>query len=140
MTGANGTSLARLLLIEDEPAVARLTRLVLGSEGYSVDVLADHQAAAEYASSGDYDLILADTDLGARTAGLTGLSPLIEAAAPTPVVLFTGHRFPQAEVAAAGLAGVIRKPYDIDELLRIIEETLGGLAAPKPTTNQPTAV
>ena len=138
MSGASKTT-ARLLLIEDEPTVARLTRLVLSSEGYSVDVLADHQAAAERAASANYDLIMADTELGSRTAGLAGLSPLIEAAAPTPVLLFSAHRFPESAVVAAGLAGVVQKPYDIDDLLRVVQQTLSS-RTPDANANQPTAV
>jgi DNA-binding response OmpR family regulator len=119
-----GPGAAHLLVIEDEPAVARLTELVLTDAGYSVDLLADHGAASNLLNERRFDLILCDTDLGARTAGLSGLVPLVNAARPSPVLLFSAHRFSAGEIAAAGLAGVIRKPYDIDDLLRVVESNL----------------
>lgn len=140
MSGVDRCRQAQLLLIEDEPTVARLTELVLESEGYAVDVLADHAAARETLGGKHYDLVLADTDLGAKSDGLKGLAPLVEAAAPSPVLLFSAHRFPEAEVMAAGLAGAVSKPYDIDDLLRTVGEKLGCESDPRRAASQPTAV
>ncbi len=113
----------RILLIEDEPAVARLTEIVLNGAGYPVQVVADHALASDLLAESAYRLVIADTDLGPHTPGLAGLAPLV-AAAHCPVLLFSAHRFPAAEIAAAGFAGVISKPYDIDDLLRIVEQTI----------------
>jgi DNA-binding response OmpR family regulator len=121
--------MAHLLLIEDEPSVARLTELLLTEAGYSVDLLADHAAASNLLSERQFDLVLCDTDSGARTSGLSGLVPLVHAASPSPVLLFSAHRFSAEEIASAGLAGVIRKPYDIDDLLRVVEQSIVGSGA-----------
>jgi DNA-binding response OmpR family regulator len=113
---------ARLLLIEDEPAVARLTELVLVNAGYTVDVLRKHAEAPEAIHRQDYDLIISDT-LGPRASGLEGLLPILDAAT-CPVLLFSAHRFPSPEITTLGFAGMIRKPFDIDELLKTIEQTI----------------
>jgi DNA-binding response OmpR family regulator len=113
---------ARILLIEDEPAVARITELVLVNAGFEVDVETKHSDAAELINAGRYDLVISDT-LGPRASGLEGLRPIVQAAS-CPVLLFSAHRFPALEVESMGFAGMIKKPFDIDELLRAIEDRL----------------
>jgi DNA-binding response OmpR family regulator len=112
----------KILLIEDEPAVARLTELVLVNAGYDVDVVNKHSSAPAMLEQTPYDLVISDT-LGPRAAGLEGLTPILEAAR-CPVLLFSAHRYPASDVAALGFAGMIRKPYDIDELLGTIERLI----------------
>ena len=112
-----------ILLIEDEPAVARLTELVLDSAGYAVERASDHATALALITQHSYDLIVADTDRGQRTTSLADAKPLL-AAARCPVLLFSAHRFPAAEIAAAGFRGMIRKPFDIDDFLNVVKVTL----------------
>jgi CheY-like chemotaxis protein len=112
-----------ILLVEDEPAVARLTELVLSGAGYSVVPAEGHAAARELIAQNSFDLIIADTEMGARTPDLRGLSDFARAAG-CPVLLFSAHRFPQEQVSEAGLAGVIPKPFDIDDLLAAVERVL----------------
>ncbi|HTE87164.1 MAG TPA: response regulator [Dehalococcoidia bacterium] len=135
MAGTFSDSGPRILLIEDEPAVARLTELILNGAGYTVQVAENHATAIRLLADHAYGLILADTDRGPQTTGLAGLASLLNLA-PCPVVLFTAHRFSDSEISAAGFAGVVRKPYDIDDLLRVVKEALthgapnGNMTAP----------
>ena len=110
----------RILLIEDEPSIARLTALVLRTEGYTVDHCLTQSRALLMLAGRTYDVVLADTDCGARTTSLDGLAPVVAAAGSAPVLLFSAHRFARADVSAAGLAGAIRKPFDVDELLKAV--------------------
>lgn len=119
-----------ILLIEDEAAIARLTSLLLHSEGYAVDVVASHRAALPLLAGKSFKLILADTDEGANTASLSGFGPLFAAADGRPVLLFTAHRFSACEIATMGFAGLIKKPFDVDELLATVARTLTVQAAP----------
>jgi DNA-binding response OmpR family regulator len=121
-------SSARLLLIEDEPAVARVTELVLVNAGYAVDVINKHAEAPRAIEEHNYDLVISDT-LGPRATGLEGLLPILHAA-KCPVLLFSAHRFPSPEVLTLGFAGMVRKPFDIDELLETIAQTLSAPRAP----------
>jgi len=117
-------SRTRLLLIEDELSVARVTELVLRTEGYEVDIGSDYASAADMLATKGYDLVLADTERGPLTRALSGLTAFARAAAPTPVVLFSAHRFSSQEIDAAGLVGAIPKPYDVDDLLRAVLDAL----------------
>ena len=51
---------ARVLVVEDEPTVARLIADVLEDEGMQVDVLLDGHAALERAARESYDLVICD--------------------------------------------------------------------------------
>lgn len=119
-----GQETIRILLIEDEAAIARVTSILLQNEGYAVDVVSDVQAALPLLAADGFALVIADTQLGARTTDLSGLAPLVACAGARPVLLFSAHRFSAAQIEAAGLAGSIRKPYDVDDLLRTIERAL----------------
>jgi CheY-like chemotaxis protein len=111
-------------LVEDEQSVARVTDLVLRSDGHEVDVESNLPAAQQLLAKNHYDLVLADTDQGAQTRDLHALADFVQLAAPTPVVLFSAHRFSHEELNSAGLAGAILKPYDVDDLLRKVTEAL----------------
>jgi signal transduction histidine kinase len=50
----------RILVVEDEPTVARLIADVLGDEGFQVDVLLDGREALEQAGRENYDLVICD--------------------------------------------------------------------------------
>jgi signal transduction histidine kinase/AmiR/NasT family two-component response regulator len=50
----------RILVVEDEPTVARLIADVLGDEGFQVDVLLDGHQALEQAGRENYDLVICD--------------------------------------------------------------------------------
>ena len=51
---------ARVLVVEDEPTVARLIADVLEDEGMRVDVLLDGREALERAARESYDLVICD--------------------------------------------------------------------------------
>lgn len=50
----------RILVVEDEPTVARLIADVMGDEGFQVDVLLDGREALEQAGRENYDLVICD--------------------------------------------------------------------------------
>ena len=50
----------RILIVEDEAAIARFVELELKHEGYAVDKAEDGRSGLELALAGTYDLILLD--------------------------------------------------------------------------------
>jgi two-component system, OmpR family, alkaline phosphatase synthesis response regulator PhoP len=114
----------RVLLVEDQPTIARMTTTLLNNEGYVVTVVRNHAAALMQLMDPSIDLVLADTEGGARATDLEALAPLVSAAGARPVLLFSAHRFPESAAVEAGLAGYVRKPFDIDELLRAMRRAL----------------
>ena len=124
MSTSGGRAPIRILLIEDEAAIARVTSILLQNEGYDVEAVSDLGAALPLLAEKSFELVIADTQHGARTTDLSGLAPLVAGAGARPVLLFSAHRFSATQIDAAGLAGAIRKPYDVDDLLQTIERTL----------------
>ena len=85
----------RLLLVEDEPAAARLLAKGLRERAYAVDVAADGRSAAARVAVSDYDAGILDRwrGLGVRAADQTqraapvGAEPVANSLGPWLVVL-----------------------------------------------------
>jgi CheY-like chemotaxis protein len=54
------TAKGRVLVVEDEPTVARLIGAVLEDDGFRVDLLLDGREALKRAAKEDYDLVICD--------------------------------------------------------------------------------
>ena len=110
-------SLARILIVEDEPKIARFVELELVHEGYEVDKAADGVEGVEAALSCDYDLILLDLLLP-RLSGMEVLRR-VRREKDTPVIVLTARDAVMDKVAGldAGADDYITKPFAIEELL-----------------------
>ncbi len=82
-------SRGRILLLEDEPIIGRVTSRALQAEGYQVDIAVTGLIAKEKIETGDYDLMIFDV----RTPLMSGIQlyEYIERAFPrlTGKVIFT---------------------------------------------------
>ena len=114
-----------ILICEDEPPLRELVRAALG-EDYRFAEAVDGREALELARTLAPDLIVLDVMLPG-TSGLDVLSTLREDAATgrIPVVVITAWTHAQQEVLDAGAQRFVSKPFDPDELKRIVEELLG---------------
>jgi type II secretory ATPase GspE/PulE/Tfp pilus assembly ATPase PilB-like protein/ActR/RegA family two-component response regulator len=105
-----------ILLVDDDPTVRTLAKVLLEKNGFRVAEVGDGPAAIEYfAAGGECGLVVLDLDLPT----LSGLEVLrrIRSAASTagvPVVVLTGSEGDEAEVDAmnAGADDCIRKPLE----------------------------
>lgn len=122
-----GFSLAgRVLVVDDEPAIARYIFETLTAEGVDVMVAPDGAAAQEAILSGDFDAVL--TDLRMPGIGGERLIAFIRDNRPTlagRVVVMTGDAL-SAEVSL-GMDGVtvIEKPVDLFALRQALRPFLG---------------
>lgn len=108
---------AKVLIVDDEPAIRRLLRNTLTRAGYAVVEAQDarealRQAAAEHPSAVLLDLGLPDRD------GL-GLIPLLRANGDAVVVVVSARDAVDEKVTALDLGAddFVTKPFDTDELL-----------------------
>jgi len=120
-------SAPRVLVVEDSATQARLLRLILEDEGFTVDVAGDGPAALTQMATASFDLVVSDVLM----PGLTGfeLCRTIKAdpaLCEIPVVLVTTLREPQEIVQAleVGADSFIRKPYEPDALVARLRSLL----------------
>ena len=114
----------RILIVEDEAAIARFVELELRHEGYQVDKAEEGRAGLEQALAGQYDLVLLDIML----PGLSGLEVLrrLRREKDTPVILLTARDTVMDKVSGLdmGADDYITKPFAIEELLARIRTAL----------------
>jgi two-component system copper resistance phosphate regulon response regulator CusR len=108
----------RILLVEDEPAAARMLAKGLREHAYAVDVSADGSGAILRAASTDYDAIVLDVMLP-DTDGLEVCRELRRCGLAVPVLMLTARGTVSARVDGldSGADDYLTKPFDFDELL-----------------------
>ena len=114
-----------LLLIEDEPGIARFLKQGLEEEGFTVDLADNGTDGLRRALAHAYDLLLVDW----MVPGLTGLDVCRELRAQnnlTPLIFLTAKDTVPDTVAGlqAGANDYIKKPVHFDELLERIRVQL----------------
>jgi DNA-binding response OmpR family regulator len=107
-----------LLVIEDEPKLARLLKQMLEEERYRVDVARDGARGLELAETGRYDAIILDVLLPKRD-GLNVCRWLRQHQVRTPVLMLTALGQVHEKVAGldAGADDYLSKPFAFEELL-----------------------
>jgi signal transduction histidine kinase/ActR/RegA family two-component response regulator len=117
----------RILLVDDEPQVARVTEMMLQSLGYTVRAFTDSRAAlaAFRAAPETVDLLLTDMTM----PELTGMELTREAQslrADLPVILCTGfnEQISEERALAAGIRRFLYKPLRRRELALAVGEVL----------------
>jgi len=112
----------RILIVDDDPDICDSLAMLLRIEGYNVDETSDSQQAANLIEKDIYDVCLFDY----KMKGLNGIDLLKRTKNVNPecsVFIVSGmdmDEFYNREINT-GLAGSIRKPFDIDALLERIE-------------------
>jgi CheY-like chemotaxis protein len=107
----------RLLVIDDDSDLRLFLRDLLTEEGYVVDLGATLDEALALLETRVYHLILTDLLTHSPNDPLRSALTLRDFAHPTPVATLTGWNVTAEEVAQAGLACLISKPFDLDVLL-----------------------
>ncbi len=111
----------RILLVEDDRLVRMNLALVLGREGYALDMAVCAAEAYELLDHGHYDLILADIGLPDES-GLEVLHAVKRSDPSTRVVLVTGSENPptQEQAALHGAECLLFKPFSLADLLATV--------------------
>jgi DNA-binding response OmpR family regulator len=107
----------RILVAEDEPAIADFIEHGLRNEGYDVTAAADGEEALSLALSQDFALIVLDRMLPGRD-GIEVLHALRAVKPDLPVIMLTARTEVDARVEGldAGAIDYMTKPFAFDEL------------------------
>ena len=120
---------ARVLVVDDEPAILRVVRTNLGARGFQVDSAETwHDASALLAHRPDVILL----DLGLPDADGVDVIRHIRAYSSTPIVVLSARTAERDKVAALDLGAddYLTKPFGVDELLARVRVALRHAARP----------
>lgn len=116
---------ARILVVDDDPAILKLLGAVLEREGYHCTTAESSEAALLCLDADLYRMLIVDKNL----PGLDGmqLARIVHMLSPDlPILLITGYASRESvrEAAAIGVADYIRKPIDSDDFRRVVGDNL----------------
>ncbi|HWP61265.1 MAG TPA: response regulator transcription factor [Candidatus Paceibacterota bacterium] len=128
----------RILIVEDEEAVAQSIQNTLVLKGFAVDHIADALKARTriLMYRNDYDLILLDLGL-AGMSGLALTTLLREEGITTPIIIITGESDTASKVTLlnSGADDYVVKPFSPDELIARVNSVLRRPAIGKPVVH-----
>lgn len=129
------TRAIKVLLAEDDPAIANLMRLLCEREGFEVTTARDGEAAVAHALAFPFDVVLLDSNLPSLD-GLSAARSLRanQSTAHLPIIFVSAMAHPadQARMRSAGADDVIVKPFSNRELVARIRQQITPSCDPLP--------
>ncbi len=124
---------ARIVVVEDEPAIRRGVADALRLSGYDVTETADGQTGLREAAAAGVDLVLLDIMLP-KVDGLSVLAELRRANPTRPVILLTarGSEDDRVRGLKMGADDYVVKPFSAKELIARVEAILRRTMKPVP--------
>jgi DNA-binding NtrC family response regulator len=116
---------ARVLLVEDDPILARIYSRALAAVGYKVDVSADGAEGLERLLAVKYDVVVSDVCMP-RMNGLDLLKDASRLRPDVPFVLMTAQLDADVYQIAREMGTVryLHKPMSMDQLARAVESAV----------------
>jgi CheY-like chemotaxis protein len=117
-----------ILVVDDEEAVQDVVRRFLEIAGHRVTCVSSGGAALDLVQSGQhFDLVILDLMMP-REDGATTFARLRQRRPHLPVLLCTGlaQDDPVPQLLASGAAGLLRKPFRMNELWYSVKQALAG--------------
>lgn len=126
--------MARILIAEDEERISSFIKKGLTANGYVVSVAADGVSALDYASTGEFDLVILDVGLPGMD-GFEVLRRLRAANNPIAVIILTARDSVADTVSGleGGADDYMPKPFRFEELLARVRRRLATERAPELT-------
>ena len=111
----------RILLAEDERALAKVLVKIFESNHYSIDAVHDGQEALDYLEAGNYDAAVLDIMMP-KVDGITVLRKLRASGSDLPVLMLTAKSEIDDKVLGldSGANYYLTKPFDAKELLAAV--------------------
>ncbi len=115
--------MARVLVVDDDPAVLEVLVGGLVALGHQVQAAMDGEHAREILAGGDIKVLVTDLQMP-RMDGLALLAYVRDRESPIPVILVSGSWTDDQRRRARelGAARVYAKPVDLAQLARDVEE------------------
>jgi DNA-binding NtrC family response regulator len=115
-----------VLVVDDEASIRDLLSKTLALVDYEVDTAADATSALARVRANEYDLLIADLRMPGMD-GLTLIRQVRRIRSELPVIIITGFSTESSAIEAVnlGVAGYLRKPFRVPEVLAAAAKALG---------------
>src|ERR687896_386602 len=116
-----GNQVAKVLVVEDEPANLRMLTSILNDEGYETVGARDGVEALELLAQSRFDLVLSDVNM----PGMDGVAlarHIVSSDAVTPIVLMTAYDLDSRRDILQLRVPCLSKPLSLDNLLSKIRK------------------
>jgi nitrogen regulation protein NR(I) len=116
---------AKILLVEDDPAIVVTLNRVLTDDGYEITVEKRGDTGLERAKNETFDVVVTDLKLPG-ISGLEIVRALRTARPRLPIILMTAHGTTETAIEAtqSGAYDYLVKPFEIPELLGLLEQAV----------------
>jgi DNA-binding NtrC family response regulator len=111
-----------ILVIDDDAMILEAVKIIFEDMGYSVQTTSDPILGTDEATTRDYDLIITDVRMAARSGAevVEAVRARKPAARVLVITAFPGD--PLAERAIrAGAIGLLKKPFEIAKILEFLQ-------------------
>lgn len=119
---------AHILTVDDSASIRMTTKIALTNAGYQVTEAVDGQDGLTKAKGAAFDLIVTDLNMP-NMNGLEMIEALRQSPAHTgiPIIFLTTESDAdmKARAKAAGATGWLTKPFDAENLVKIVRKVLG---------------
>ena len=112
-----------ILVVEDDPQVARLISLVLQRNGHESQVVADGESALRSARARKPDMIFADLTIkGMSGEALCSALKSHEETKDIPYIVVSGDRDVAEKARQCGADDYMGKPFEFNDLIRLVNK------------------
>lgn len=112
-----------ILVVEDDPQVARLISLVLQRSGHNSQVVADGQSALDQARQQRPSMIFADLTIqGMGGEALCSALKSHEETRNIPYIVVSGDRDIAEKARQCGADDYMGKPFEFEDLIRLVNK------------------
>jgi CheY-like chemotaxis protein len=120
-----------ILLVEDEPNVAKGLQLVLNDEGYGVETASTGGSALDMFRGNGFDLVVSDLRLP-DIDGMEVIKNIKEQKPEVKIIIITGYPSVSSAVDAVrmGVMDYLRKPFTDEELIHSVQSAFKEIEKP----------
>jgi DNA-binding response OmpR family regulator len=113
-----------ILVVDDDPEIRDVVRWLLEDEGWTVETASDGRDALERATQVRPALIVLDMGLPILSGEEVAMRLRVYYHEPPPIVVVSADGRAGEKAARIGAAAYLHKPFDVDELARLVRRTL----------------
>lgn len=121
------TGSERILVVDDEPSIARMLEIILKNSGYTVQTFSSSTKALEIfrADPSAFDLLLTDMTMPELTGDNLALA-VHQLRPDIPIILCTGYssRIDELQAREVGIQAFLMKPVDFKKLTTTVRQLL----------------